>query len=143
MVLNKQSFLTLGLLTLAITPLTHCLRGATTQISTEINASNFDKEVLQSELPVIVKVSATWCPPCQKLKPLFEQVAQTFQGQCTFCSMDYDKNVAFAEKNHIDTIPTFMIYNQGKLLAVKPYSSSGLQALEKFVQEILNRIAQS
>ena len=136
---KKQSLLAISLLLLLTAPLMLCAR-AQAQTSIEINSSNFEKEVLQSKLPVILKVSATWCPPCQRLKPLFEQIAQKFQDQCTFASMDYDSNLKFVEKHKIDSVPTFMIYNNGKLITKQPGSPASLQYLEKFVLDVLKLV---
>lgn len=136
---KKQSIMAISMLILSTAPLTLSSR-AQAQTSIEINSNNFDKEILQSSLPVILKVSATWCPPCQRLKPLFEQIAQKFQSQLTFASMDYDSNLNFVTKHNIESVPTFMIYNKGKLITKQPGSPASLQYLEKFVLDVLKLV---
>ena len=136
---KKQSFIAFCIVLLSIAPLTYSTR-TQASASTEITTQNFKQEVLQSTLPVILKVSATWCPPCQRLKPLFEQVAETFKGQCTFASMDFDTNPAFVAQHAIDSVPTFMIYYQGELILTKPGCPPTKEALEQFVQEILKQV---
>ncbi len=138
---KKQAFITLSVTLLSIIPLTYCTR-TQAQVSTEITTQNFKQEILQSTLPVILKVSATWCPPCQRLKPLFEQVAHTFKGQCIFASMDFDANPEFVAQHAIDSVPTFMIYYKGELIFKKPGCPPTKEALEQFVQEILNQVLQ-
>lgn len=104
----------------------------------DVTAQNFEQEVLKADLPVIVKISATWCPPCQKLKPMFEIAAAKFQDQCKFVAMDFDQNPDFVKNHKIEVVPTFIIYYKGQDLVVMPGCPPNQEELEKFIQQIIS-----
>jgi|GEM_PF-842720 len=143
MFLKKQSlsFLCLSLLTL--TPHAYSLKHKNTpHVSTVITSANFVHETLNSHLPVILKVSATWCPPCQRLAPVFEEVALEYKDQCKFASLDFDSNPEFVAQHNIDSVPTFMIYFKGKLIGRQGGCPPSTEAMQEFVQAVLQHCAQ-
>lgn len=85
---------------------------------------NFDQEVLKSDLPVLVDFWAIWCPPCQILGPTIEELANDFGGKVKFGKLDVDQNPKMAEKYEILSIPTLLIFKNGKvvkqIIGVKP-----------------------
>ncbi|MBP9765247.1 thioredoxin family protein [Candidatus Babeliales bacterium] len=60
--------------------------------------------------PVLVKIAATWCPPCQKIKPWYEMVAQQYQDNVIFVEMDFDSNKAWRIERNIYAVPYFILY---------------------------------
>ena len=60
--------------------------------SIEIQGGNFETEVLQSEVPVLVDFSASWCGPCQKVAPLVHELAGEFAGRAKAATVDVDTN---------------------------------------------------
>ena len=81
----------------------------------EVNDSIFEKEVLQSQQPVLVDFWAAWCGPCKALAPVVEEVAQDFSGQLKVMKMDVDRNSATATRYKISGIPALLLFKDGKL----------------------------
>ena len=81
----------------------------------EVNDSSFEKEVLQSQQPVLVDFWAAWCGPCKALAPVVEEVAQDFSGQLKVMKMDVDRNSATAMRYKISGIPALLLFKDGKL----------------------------
>jgi len=79
-----------------------------------IKTNDFNREVLQSEVPVLVDFFATWCGPCKMLGPVLESVAQQFQGRAKVVKVDIDESPELAEQYGITAVPTLMVFNAGK-----------------------------
>ena len=62
--------------------------------------------------PMIVDFSATWCPPCRQLKPIFEKLAEDFRGRITFVTIDVDENPALAQSYNVTNIPMMVFLNK-------------------------------
>ncbi len=84
-----------------------------------VDDSNFEAEVLKSELPVLVDFSATWCGPCQRQLPLVEKFAAENLGKVKVCKLDIDEAPAIAAKLGIKGVPTLMLFNGGNSLGHK------------------------
>ncbi len=81
----------------------------------EVNDSSFDKEVLQSQQPVLVDFWAAWCGPCKALAPIVDEVASEFNGRLKVMKMDVDRNSATPGRYGIRGIPALLIFKDGKL----------------------------
>jgi thioredoxin 1 len=140
----KQQFLSISLLTCMIaSPLSVQASEEKAPIpAIEITAANFDQEVLHSTRPVILKVGAKWCPPCQMLAPVLDQIAAYF-SDLKFASLDYDANPEFIEKHEITGVPTFMIYHKGKLVQTVVGCPPSQQALVDLIKAIDDRFKQN
>lgn len=62
--------------------------------------------------PMIVDFSATWCPPCRQLKPIFEKLAEEFRGRVDFVTVDVDDNQELAASYGVSSIPTLLLINK-------------------------------
>lgn len=82
----------------------------------EISGSNFDTEVLQSDIPVLVDFSATWCGPCQKIAPIVEGLAEEYAGKVKVVTIDVDNNQDLATKYGVMSVPTLMIVKGGDVI---------------------------
>jgi len=82
----------------------------------ELNDDNFDKEVLQSDLPVFVDFWAPWCGPCQMIAPLVESLAEEYEGRCKVGKLNVDQNPRTAMRFGIMSIPTLMVFKDGKVV---------------------------
>jgi len=76
----------------------------------EINESNFDREVLQSNLPVVVDFWAEWCGPCKMLAPALDEVARA-----VVTKVNVDDQPALAARFNIQSIPTLLYFSGGEL----------------------------
>lgn len=74
------------------------------------------QEVLDAPMAV-VDFSATWCGPCQMLAPIVEEVAQEWEGRVAFYQADVDVNDKLAERFHVMSVPTLLMFKQGEKVA--------------------------
>ncbi|MEP6947287.1 MAG: thioredoxin [Acidobacteriota bacterium] len=75
---------------------------------------NFAEEVERSKLPVLVDFWAAWCGPCRMVGPLIEQLAKELSGKVRFGKLDVDANQRTAGRFQVQSIPTMIIFNNGK-----------------------------
>lgn len=82
-----------------------------------INDDNFDQMVLQDKQPVLVDLWATWCRPCLMVAPIVDELAEEYSGKIKFVKMDVDQNPKTPAKYSIKSIPTLLIFKNGKPLS--------------------------
>lgn len=82
-----------------------------------VSDRTFEAEVLQSELPVLLDFTATWCGPCKALKPLIEKVAQSHAGQLKVLQLDIDESPETPSRFNIRGVPTVIVFKGGKEVA--------------------------
>ncbi len=76
----------------------------------------FETEVLQSDQPVLVDFSATWCGPCKALAPTLEALAQEYTGKMKFFGVDIDDARATAQRFGIQSVPTMILFKNGEVV---------------------------
>jgi len=81
----------------------------------EVNDADFEKQVLQSETPVLVDFWAAWCGPCRALAPVVEAVAQEYGGKLKVMKMDVDRNNMTPGRYGIRGIPALLVFKGGKV----------------------------
>lgn len=81
-----------------------------------VSDDNFQKEVLESTLPVLVDFWAPWCGPCRMIAPAIEEISQEFAGKVKVVKLNTDENPSTAMNYHIMGIPTLGIFINGKLV---------------------------
>ena len=77
---------------------------------------NFDREVLQSGLPVLVDFWATWCAPCKAIAPLVDTIADEYAGKVKVGKVNVDENQATPGKFGVRGIPTIILFKNGAVL---------------------------
>lgn len=84
-----------------------------------LNKENFEKEVEQSTNKIIIDVSATWCGPCQHMKPIFEQLAKELGAGYTFLELNVDESRELAIKFNVTSVPTFIFMHNNKIKGIE------------------------
>ncbi len=82
----------------------------------EVTDNNFEKEILQSDLPAVVDFWAVWCGPCKIIAPYLEQLAGEYEGKVKIAKMDVDNNPQTPTKYGIRSIPTVIFFKNGKVI---------------------------
>jgi thioredoxin 1 len=80
-----------------------------------LNNGEFETEVLKSKVPVLVDLYADWCGPCHAIAPTIEALSNEFEGKVKFVKVDVDSNQEVASSYEIMSIPTIMLFENGKV----------------------------
>lgn len=81
-----------------------------------ITDDNFEKEVLRSNVPVLIDFWATWCGPCRVIAPSIEELAKEYVGKAKISKLDVDNNQRTAMNYGIRSIPTILIFKNGQVV---------------------------
>ncbi len=79
------------------------------------NEENFQKEVLESAIPVMVDFYADWCGPCKMISPIVEQLAEEYTGALKVGKVNVDENMNLASQYRIMSIPAIMFFKNGEV----------------------------
>ncbi len=79
-----------------------------------IDDSNFEQVVLNSKIPVLLDFWAAWCAPCRMVAPVVDELAKEYDGKVSFGKVDVDQNPKIASKYGIMSIPTLILFKDGK-----------------------------
>jgi thioredoxin 1 len=105
---------------------------------TQVNNASWEKEVLQSQLPVFVDFWAEWCGPCRMVGPAVEHLSKTLEGKVKTVKLNVDENQEIAVKYGIHSIPSLLLFKDGKEIA-RTVGAAPKEAYQKFIEESLNK----
>lgn len=82
-----------------------------------VTTADFDTEVLQSDVPVLVDFWAVWCGPCRMIAPTVDAVAEEFAGKAKVFKLNVDENNEIAARYNVQSIPTLILFKGGQPVA--------------------------
>ncbi len=98
----------------------------------EVTEENFEQEVIQSTLPVVLDFYAEWCAPCKGMQPILQALSQKYEGKVKFTKLDIDKAKSIAEKFKVKDLPVVIFIKEGKIAEVH----SGFADTQTFDEKI-------
>ena len=98
-----------------------------------VTESDFQEEVLSSNMPVLVDFTADWCQPCKMISPIVHQLAGEWEGQVKFVKLDADSNPNIMMKFGVMGIPTLMLFKGGEPVE----RVTGFQPKDKLVEKVI------
>ena len=96
----------------------------------------FDQEVLKADKPVLVDFFADWCGPCRMVSPIVEELAGTYEGKILVGKLDVDANQRVASDYRVMSIPTVILFNEGKEVA-RQVGFTGKEAYVKMLDGVI------
>lgn len=82
----------------------------------EITNENFQREVLESSVPVLLDFWASWCPPCRRLSPVLDQVSGEGKGRFEVAKVNVGDYPELANRFHVSALPTLLIFQGGQVV---------------------------
>jgi len=85
-------------------------------MTVHVTDQTFDDEVINASEPVLVDLWAEWCGPCRAIAPVLEELENDYGGKLKIAKVDVDSNPGTAQRFAVRSIPTLLLFNQGKLV---------------------------
>lgn len=98
----------------------------------EVTEENFEEEVLKSNTPVLVDFWASWCGPCRMMAPVIEEISEDLKNKAKVCKVNVDESSELTSKYEVMSIPTFIIFENGKVKDM----TVGVQSKESIIGKI-------
>lgn len=102
----------------------------------EIISENFEQEVINSEIPVLVDFRASWCQPCAMLAPVLSEIAEKYDGTIKVGKINIDNEIALTMKYSVTSVPTLVMFAGGEEKA-RMVGLVSFEQLESFITENL------
>lgn len=101
-----------------------------------ITNDNFNEEVINASVPVLLDFWAPWCGPCRMIAPFIEQVASEYQGRLKVGKINVDEEGDLAAKHNVASIPTLAVYKNGELVSIQA-GAMPKHEIDKFIANYL------
>jgi thioredoxin 1 len=83
----------------------------------DITADNFQSEVIESPVPVLLDIYGSYCPPCRQMAPIVKQLAAELEGKAKVAKASVDDNLDLVKQFGVGAVPTFLVFCNGKVSA--------------------------
>lgn len=80
-----------------------------------LTKDNFEKEVINSKIPVLVDFYADWCGPCKALSPVISEIAKEYDGKVKVCKLNIDTEDEIADSYNVMSVPTLLLFKEGQI----------------------------
>jgi thioredoxin 1 len=97
---------------------------------------NFDREVINSDIPVMIDFYADWCGPCRMMMPIVEELAEKYAGKVKVGKVNTDEQQALASKFGVMSIPSFFFIKDGEVVS-SAIGGMGKESLEKKISDLI------
>lgn len=105
-------------------------------MAVKLTSGNFEKEVYEAGVPVLVDFYADWCGPCKAMGPVVEALAAQYEGKAVVGKINVDENSDIAMKYGVMSIPTFLVF-KGSEVSGKAVGMRGQKDLEKMIEDAM------
>jgi len=102
----------------------------------ELSSENFQEEVMNSDLPVLVDFYAEWCGPCKMISPIIDELAETYSGKIKVGKLDIDQASSIASAQGVMSIPTIIFFKNGEKVEENTGALDKGQ-LEELIQKVI------
>ena len=102
----------------------------------KVSSAEFKKEVLESEIPVLVDFYADWCGPCKMMSPIIEEIAENLNGKVKIAKINVDEEADLAIEYEVSSIPTFLLIKNGQVVT----NIIGMREKKYLEEKITNNI---
>jgi len=98
-----------------------------------LTGENFEREVLNSPIPVLIDFWAQWCGPCRMIAPFIDELAGEYEGRIKITKVNTDEETDLATRHGVSTIPTLVLYKDGAIVAQQSgaYPKRDIEAMFK------------
>ncbi len=103
----------------------------------DATVDNFDKEVLQTDTPVLVDFWADWCMPCRMVEPVLKELAETFDGRAAIARVNVDEQGELAARYDIVSIPALLLFRGGQVVD-RHVGAAPREVLEELIRKHLD-----